>query len=465
MNPQLKMKPQAMPPTAEPLEPRQMLAGVTVLIHGFGGNISGWVRSAADAIARRTDGSASEYVMTVSKNSRSKLYVSSFQLESGPKLSDNTSGEAIVKLDWSAVGSGKYSTVQVGAVVASYLMQRHGSMRALVELPIHLIGHSRGASMVSAISRSLGARGIWVDQNTYLDPHPVDGVNDMAGVNFGDQPMLVYDNVLFADNYWRSDGDVNNLDSDGESVPGAYDLDLNNIVQTNYSGSAHMAVTAYYHGTIDLSADTNGDHPVIGAWYGDSPQMPARDQTGFAFSRIGNLKRPAEGVASNLGGTASRVAAGQRGKQWGNLANMRVLGGSTLARGTRATLRFVRQDRDGGDTLTVFLDEDCNPYNGTTVKTLHHMSMDKASSATAARISIPTDGLSAGTYYLGAQIADGNGHLRFAYAGPLVLSAAAPAKARRLKASAFSTTLIAPPAAASALSVNRVWDLVATEVH
>jgi hypothetical protein len=450
-----------MPPTAEPLEPRQMLAGVTVLIHGFGGNISGWVRSAADAIARRTDGTASEYVMTVSKSSKNKLYVSSFQLESGPQLSDNTSGEAIVKLDWSAVGSGKYSTLQVGSVVASYLMQRHGSMRALAELPIHLIGHSRGASMVSAISRNLGARGIWVDQNTYLDPHPVDGINDMAGVNFGDQPMVVYDNVLFADNYWRSDGDVNNLDPDGESVPGAYNLDLNNIVQTNYVGSAHMAVTAYYHGTIDPSADTNGDHPVIGAWYGDSPQMPARDQTGFAFSRIGHLQRPADGVTSNLGGEASRVAAGQVGRQWGNLANMRVLQGSPLTLGDRATLRFVRQDRDGGDTLTVFLDTDSNPYNGT-VKTLRRMSMDKASSATAARLSISTSGLSAGTYYVGAQIADANGHLRFSYTGPLVFSAAAPAKVRRLTPSAFSTTPIAPPATASTMSVRRVWELVAT---
>jgi hypothetical protein len=451
-----------MPPFAELLEPRRLLAGVTVLIHGHGGNITGWVRAAADAIAQRAGGTVSEYVMTVSKNSRSKLFISSFALESGPQLNENETGEAIVKLDWTAVDGGKFSTVDVATVVSSYLMQRHDTMRALAELPIHLIGHSRGASMASAISQDLGQRGIWVDQNTYLDPHPVDGVNDMAGVNFGDAPMNVYDNVAFADNYWRTDGDVNNSDPDGEAVQGAHNVDLNNIVQTNHVGSAHMAVTAYYHGTIDLAAQTNGDHPVFAEWYGDSPQMPARDQTGYLFSRIGRGKRPADGLAPSLGGAAQRVPAGQQGSQWGNITAMRVVDGSTVLMGPRATLRFVRQDRDSGDTLTFFLDTDTNPYNGTNVRTLRRLPTDDSADSSVARISIPTSGIDAGSYYVGAQIADADGHLRFVYTGPVQFAGPAPAKIKRVSVSAFSTTPIAPRAAASPALVSRVWDLIAT---
>ena len=45
--------------------------------------------------------------------------------------------------------------------------------RPLAQLPLHLIGHSRGGSVVTEMARLLGAQGVWVDQVTTLDPRPV----------------------------------------------------------------------------------------------------------------------------------------------------------------------------------------------------------------------------------------------------------------------------------------------------
>ena len=64
------------------------------------------------------------------------------------------SGEIILKLDWSQLSDGySYDTFQVAAAVVpallstNFLPQLGG--HALVEMPLHLIGHSRGGSLVA----------------------------------------------------------------------------------------------------------------------------------------------------------------------------------------------------------------------------------------------------------------------------------------------------------------------------
>src|SRR5262245_53425115 len=92
----------------EVLETRTLLAGVTILTHGNEGTISGWVRSAADAIQDRLGGTsaASQYVMKLDANG-----VDSFTLEAGNKPLEQTSkGEAIIRLDWSDIANSDHFT-------------------------------------------------------------------------------------------------------------------------------------------------------------------------------------------------------------------------------------------------------------------------------------------------------------------------------------------------------------------
>jgi hypothetical protein len=407
---------------SEPLEARRLLAGVTLLMHGNDGSVNGWVSAAADAIADRTDGSASIYTLTVGKNSRGRLAVTGYELNNGPELEDNGSGEAIIKVDWTAVDSGSESTGNVGRVIGDYLLSSHGAHRSLAELPIHLIGHSRGASLGVAISAVLAERGVWVEQQTFLDPHPVDGKNDFLGANYGDVPMRIYDNVAFADNYWRSDGNSQNLDFDGEPVEGAHEGNLNESVQQDFIISAHMAVTAYYHGTIDDDALFNNDHPVLGSWYSNTDAKPPRSRTGFYFSQIAGGKRPADGLGTQFGGTAPRVGVGAYGTQYPNAAHVRVLNGSSFASGTRLSLRFIAEDRDSSAQYTVFLDPDQNPYNGNNVMTMRRVVLDGVDDLSGVRISALSDGAPTGDYYVGVQTADTGGHLRIAYSSKVTVT-------------------------------------------
>ena len=76
------------------------------------------------------------------------------------------------------------STVDVAAAVAEKLLLPNfltDLVTPVAELPFHLIGHSRGASLVGELAKKLGEQGVWVDQVTTLDPHPVDGVREPSG--------------------------------------------------------------------------------------------------------------------------------------------------------------------------------------------------------------------------------------------------------------------------------------------
>ncbi len=395
------------------LEARRMLAGVTLLAHGNDGNIDGWVATAAEDIAARAGGSdyASIYTMAVTA-SGANLAVTSFGPTGGQKDYRQTlRGELIVQLDWSTVSNASHSTGEVAAVVSNYLLSAHADVPPLAQLPLHFIGHSRGASLITALAQDLGRAGVWVDQVTSLDPHPVDGKNDFFGADFGDAPMATYDNVAFADDYWRTDGNANNFDFDGEPVAGTHQGDLNASVQQSFIGAAHIAVPAYYVGTIDTNSNDGGDHPVLNDWYGNSIAKPARGATGFAFSRIGGAARPSDGLCTLLGGSAPRTEAGQSAAQWANGFGI-AASRAPFAAGEAVEVSLKYVDRDSAGRVAIYLDADQNPYDGAGLLT--SKSVNSGSLANV-RLSIPTAGLRPGSYYLASLATDSAGHSRWSY--------------------------------------------------
>ena len=397
----------------ETLESRRLFTGLTILTHGYEGNITGWIATAATDIQQRYGGSkyASIYSMVVSQSGKS-LVVTSFGPDSGqPDYKTTLDGEMILKLDWSSVSAGLVTTQSVAAVVYQYLLVKHGKIPPLAEYPMQLIGHSRGASLMTALSQDLGKSGIFVDQQTNLDPHPVDGVDDFLGADFGDQKMATYSNVAFSDTYWRTDGNPNNLDFDGEPVAGSFNSELT-VVQDNFIGSAHIAVTAYYVGTINTTSLNGGDHPVLPVWYPGTKAAPARTKTGYAFSTEGGLSQPLSGVSTLLGGTGKRTDPGESGAQWANTFGLNTRKVTTVAAGTTLSARFFVSDRDSSERVDVYIDQDQNPEDGVSLLTGKTFA---ANALGTGKLGVPTTGLKAGSYYLATLATDSTGHARWEY--------------------------------------------------
>ena len=397
----------------EVLEDRTLLAGVTILTHGDRGNITGWIAATADDIQQRLGGTdaASEYVMKVGSDG-----VESFTLEDGNKPFDQTTkAEAIIKLDWSAISDETHFTDDVAATVANYLLTSHSGVPDFTQLPFHLIGHSRGASLMVALSYDLGQRGIWVDQLTNLDPHPIGQIKIPFIGTFGDAKMATYDNVIFSDTYYRNGGsDI--IDPHGQAVDGSFNLDLKDSVQKTHEFSAHLSVTAYYDGTVNLDATNDNDALIHDSWYDDSATKPPRDQIGYYFSRVGGGTRPMSGVSTTFGGTAARSSVKLKGTQYANVINPRIVGTSIVGIDQPISLKALYNDSDSSAKVTFFLDADQNPYNTNTALMLGTKSVSSTADPASVTMSTKIPNIGTGTYFLGTKITDSQGHVRYEYA-------------------------------------------------
>jgi hypothetical protein len=293
----------------------------------------------------------------------------------------------------------------VGDAIANWLVQPDPLLPGLDELPIHLIGHSRGASVNSEIARDLGEHNIWVDQFTGMDPHPI----------AGDEPVEMWSDITFADNYWRDGG--TNGGPTGASIDGAYNVHLS-VLDNNYSNaeSPHVATHAWYFGTIDTTATGDGTGITIpDDWYGTAAGLSARNQTGFYYSLIKGGARPASGIATSHGGSASRVGLDPVGGQWADVGDLSLSSHSVIS-GRNIKINFTYQNPSSRSKVVFFLDNDETPYDGNTGHVINDTALAKATSVRGDGVVASTAGVVPGKYYLGAKIIGADGVVRYGYA-------------------------------------------------
>jgi hypothetical protein len=413
------------------INPRARAAGVTLITHGFNGDVESWVIPMSEAIPEYPNFPGSNYTaieISISNNG-SGLVASQKFLDGADPLASDTA-EIFVKLDWSTVsGIGGSSTVAVANTAATALLSTNILLggHALAEFPLHLIGHSRGGSLVTELARVLGAQGVWVDHVTTLDPDPVS--------LFGDPGLKNYANVLFADNYWQNMGDGITVPN-GQALTGAYNRQLTNL-NGGYT-SSHSDVHLWYHGTIDLTTPITVDSASISnaqrqTWW--TPFEQQGTNTGFLYSLIGGGDRSS---SAEPGGTGkghvsdgyrdltvpfptNRTALTTNNTSWPNVIRFDLGTASPTPVGMAIPFSLYHQsgsNQSASVNLQLFLDPDLNPFDTNEIQILQTTLPGTGTNGIAftnSTLALDPALVAPGSYRVFARISYG-GHSRFLYA-------------------------------------------------
>ena len=430
-------------------------AGVTIIIHGWNPDNSQptWMTTMANAIINRSGGIGQIGTITVT-GTKGNLTATCSNWNFN--LATATSGEIVILVNWTAVADNITTGVtaqEVAATVAPLIYESQNSQPALSELPIHLIGHSRGGGMVYEIARLLGLQGIEIEQVTSLDPHPLtasdpQGVAEPIGPGQTiDTPIALYENILFVDNYYQNinypegqylTGAYNRL---WTSLPGGYNNVSGytyNILGTNYNFSDHLNIILMYYGTINLSTPASDGEASMDTtergWfnaYEDSGKI-----AGFYYSRIIGGNRLSNDIPNGgdeiiagynnnslLGGSGARASLTWTSAVWPNVITSSVLksgvalqtGLQTLTANEELQINYTYRSYANASEVTFYVDTDRNPYNNniSTIGEQDLLSTDTV--ITQSTMNWTVTGLTSGTqYYVYSKISDGT-HTRYQY--------------------------------------------------
>ena len=243
---------------------------------------------------------------------------------------DQEGGEQIIVFDWLEESGRAYSGFSEGAANTLVALLIQGATEGKWTLDqLHMIGHSRGAVVMSEAIQRLGVYGanpemlppgVTIDNTihfTPLDPHPWDRrVNDHVGDPFSaedhsvNEPglglagvvepygVICWSNVGFADSYWQDGEGLKNL-AGLPVVPGCpWSINLSPDPEDN--SLDHEGVHAWYHGTVIREAEETEDDPVtdgngkhiLADWYPvDGSPIPSGLRTG-GYNRSQTLRPP-----------------------------------------------------------------------------------------------------------------------------------------------------------------------------
>lgn len=433
-------------------------SGVTIITHGYSGDVNGWITGMADAIpsyAALSRSNFTTYKLTLTTDGNGNYFYQTSRTN-GVAPFVSTSGEIFVKLDWSqmagGVTTGNYdlSTYDVAWAASQVLLMTNAIAElgghALVEFPLHLVGHSRGGSLMAELSRLLGTNGLWIDHLTTLDPHPLNNDGNTDPVLVTDASANhVYANVLFSDNYWQ---DLSGAfyDPSGEAVSGAYNRQLTTLPggynNTSSLSPYHSNVHLWYHGTISLVTPTSDTEASLSsserqAWWTGFEQQGTN--AGFEYSLLGagNRQSTSQPVGPGFpsivdgynqwwdlgaGTSNNRTPLAANSGQWPSLIKINLTSTNVVPAGTALAARLYYQY--GGSfsnaALQVFLDPDSNPFNSNETRVLQTVLTNSGvGSVYAINTNLDTSTVTAGTYRMYASISDGT-HSRYVYAPEIV---------------------------------------------
>jgi hypothetical protein len=441
-------------------------AGVTIITHGFESDTSypTWVTAMADAIPGYLqerfpdmDNTCSTYKLTITAPNGDYEFSPPTRTNGSPP-SATASGEIIIELDWSAV-SGEVEdsyagTSNVADFVTQILLATNSfpelNGRPAIEFPIHLVGHSRGGSLMAQMSYDLGTNGVWTDHLTTLDPYPLnnDGNDDYPATVVDAPAQYTYATVLYADNFWQDLGvGVYGGDPDGEAVAGAYVRPLEDLSGGYWNVSSedapdHSNVHLWYHGTVDLATPTSDTAATItsverAAWW-ESDENKGTN-AGFFYSLIGGGNRMSTNQPLGSGtlaivdgynrywdfgvtGATNRTPLASNKGTWPNLIQFNVIGTNTVTAGKLIeTDLYYQYAGKSNATLSIYFDADFNPYNTNSTLVLQEPApaTGAASVSNYSNLSLPTTNVPPGVYAIYGKISDGL-HTRYLYAPQLV---------------------------------------------